>query len=186
MNPLLDVLEDVVQLLDGSGIPYAVMGGLAVRVYGIPRPTYDIDFTVAVPRDRLLSLYSALTDLGYTIPDEYRSGWVHSVAGLPLIKFRTFVGTRGIDIDVFLAETPYQEEVISRRRLNTINGFSAWLVSPEDLILLKLISFRPRDQADIGDVRFTQGPLDESYMRHWADQLGILERLEQVLSQPAL
>jgi hypothetical protein len=28
------------------GMPYAVMGGLAVRVYGLPRPEHDIGFTL--------------------------------------------------------------------------------------------------------------------------------------------
>jgi len=66
---------------------YAVMGGMAVRVYGIPRPTHDIDFTVAVPRDRLPELYAAVQALGYMVPEPYLQGWVDQVAGMPLVKF---------------------------------------------------------------------------------------------------
>ena len=67
-----------------------------------------------------------------------------------------------------------------------MEGVSVWLVTPEDLILLKLASHRPRDVADICDVRFAQGQLDEGYMRMWADRMGIRPQLEQVLAEPAL
>jgi hypothetical protein len=58
-----------------------------------------------------------------------------------------------------------------------------WLVSPEDLILLKLVAARRRDFSDAGDVLFMQGQLDETYMRHWAKELGVLDKLEQVLKE---
>lgn len=40
-------LRDIAAELDRMSVPYAVMGGLAVRVYGIPRATYDVDLTVS-------------------------------------------------------------------------------------------------------------------------------------------
>ena len=58
-----------------------------------------------------------------------------------------------------------------------------WLVSPEDLVLLKLISHRPRDMSDIADVLFTQGQLDAAYLRHWAGELGVGDALERVLAE---
>ena len=47
MNGVAQALHAFVQLFDEMGIPYVVMGGIAVRVYGIPRPTHDVDH---VPR----------------------------------------------------------------------------------------------------------------------------------------
>lgn len=38
-----DVIWDVVDLCDSLKIEYAIMGGMAVRIHGIPRPTYDVD-----------------------------------------------------------------------------------------------------------------------------------------------
>lgn len=57
-----------------------------------------------------------------------------------------------------------------------------WFVTPEDLILLKLLSHRPRDQGDIADVLFVQGQLDETYLRQWAQSLDIADRLEKALT----
>ena len=58
-------------------------------------------------------------------------------------------------------------------------------MSPEDLILLKVLAARPRDIGDIEDVLLAQGDLDEAYMRQWAKELGVAEKLEEVLSQRA-
>jgi hypothetical protein len=78
-----------------------------------------------------------------------------------------------------LAESPFQTEVVARRRRETLEDFDVWLVSPEDLILLKLLAARPRDLADIGDIVFIQGQLDEGYLRQWATVLGVSDALER-------
>jgi hypothetical protein len=184
MSDLAQALNDLARLFETLGTPYALMGGIAVRVYGIPRPTYDVDITLALERSRLPELYRAVRDLGYTVPEEYAGGWVDQVAGLPLVKFRLYLEQRGVDIDVFLAESPFQHQLLARRRREQLDQTPIWLVSPEDLVLLKLLAGRARDIADIGDVLFTQGELDETYMRHWADQLGVLRKLEEILAEP--
>jgi hypothetical protein len=183
MNGLAGALRDFVFVFDRLDVPYAVMGGLAARVHGIPRPTHDVDFTIAVSRERLPEIYRALSEIGYTIPEQYESGWVDQVAGMPLVKARMYLEGHGIDIDIFLAESAFQEELLQRRQREQMYDLSVWIVTPEDLILLKLISHRPRDLIDIGDVLFTQGELDKAYLRHWAERLGTLEELERVLTR---
>jgi hypothetical protein len=64
-----------------------------------------------------------------------------------------------------------------------VEGRQLWLASPEDLILLKLISGRPRDWIDVKDVFFTQDNLDLKYMEHWAKELGIESDLERALAE---
>jgi len=182
MKDLRGTLRELVSLFDELQMAYAVMGGLAVRVYAIPRPTYDIDFTVSIERERLPELYGALRDLGYTVAEVYNSGWVDRVAGMPVVKARLYLEGRGIDVDLFLVESAFQRELISRRRRHQIDDLSVWFVSPEDLVLLKLLSGRPRDLADIGDILFTQGQLDEEYLRQWAQELGVLDPLQRALS----
>ena len=57
------------------------------------------------------------------------------------------------------------------------------VVSPEDLIVLKVLAGRPRDAIDVQDVLFMQGELDRDYMKHWAARLGVLENLEIALGK---
>jgi len=184
MSSLTQSLIELTQLFDRMGFPYAVMGGLAVRAYGIPRATYDIDFTLAIERERLPELYLAVEELGYTVPQPFETGWVDAVGGMPLVKFRLFVDENGIDIDVFLAETEFQKSIISRRRREELDGAVLYLVSPEDLVLLKLIASRPRDVADVHDVLFIQGELDGGYLHEWATRLDITDRLAKILKGP--
>ena len=83
---------------------------------------------------------------------------------------------------MFLAETAFQQEVIARRVTCAVEGQQVSLVTAEDLILFKLIASRPRDLIDVQDIFFTQGDLDEAYMRRWAKELGVAEKLEEVLA----
>lgn len=182
MKDLIAALCEIAELFEKIGAPYAVMGGFAVRLYGIPRPTYDVDFTVALERQRLPAIYRSLEELGYTIPEQYATGWVDIVAEMPVVKVRLYSEGRGIDIDVFLAESAYQRQLLARRRREEVDGRPVWFVSAEDLVLLKLLSYRPRDVADVSNVLFTQGQLDEAYLRRWAEKLGVLPRLEEALA----
>ncbi|MDA1049666.1 MAG: hypothetical protein O3C40_04180 [Planctomycetota bacterium] len=183
MKEVVETLRDIAGIFERLELPYAVIGGIAVRAYGIPRPTYDVDFTVAVLRERLAEVYSAIEDEGYTIPESYQLGWVDSVAGMPLVKFRFYIKDRGVDADIFLAETAFQKKLLTRRRLVETPDGNCWLASAEDLILLKLLASRPRDLVDVQDVLFTQGQLDEDYMRTWAAELGVEDRLRDAISQ---
>ena len=183
MNDLDAALQDVVSTLDALACPYAVMGGLAVRTYGIPRPTRDVDVTVSIDRSRLPELFESLEAKGYTTPEAYQRGWVDEIAGMPLVKLRTYHSTGGVDVDLFLAESEFQRSLIARRRPTPIEDRLIDLVSPEDLVLLKLLAGRPRDRADVGDVLFVQGKLDQDYLRLWAERLGVADELASALAE---
>jgi hypothetical protein len=79
-----------------------------------------------------------------------------------------------------------QREMMRRRVRDELWGMSVSLATPEDLSLLKLLAHRPRDMADIVDIRMVQGDLDEAYMRRWATDLGVSDRLDRALSEPPL
>jgi hypothetical protein len=185
MTDLTAVIHDLVALFDRLCLPYAIMGGIAVRAHGLPRPTFDVDFVLAVPRERLADLFTAIEEAGHTVPDHYRRGWVDSVGGMPLFKVRLFLEGRGIDADFFLMENDFQKEVMSRRMFEEVEGRPVQLITAEDLILFELLAGRPRDLLDIKDIFFMQGQLDEAYMRRWAGPLGVADQLEQALAERA-
>jgi hypothetical protein len=110
---------------------------------------------------------------------------VDTVGGLPVVKFQIWLGEAAIDVDLFLAETNDQREILSRRQRHRTDGLDAWFVSPEDLVLLKLLAGRPKDLVDVGDILFIQGNLDQDYLRRWATQLGISSALEEALRKSA-
>ena len=74
MSDLVRTIHEFAEMFDRLGMPYAIMGGWAVRLYGLPRPTYDIDFTIAAASDRLGELYAEVTGLagrGKSPPDVF-------------------------------------------------------------------------------------------------------------------
>ena len=105
---------------------------------------------------------------------------------MPLVKLRIYLESHGVDVDVFLAESNFQRSLLSRRQSHDYEGRTIAFVSPEDLILLKLVANRPRDLIDVADVLFVQGKLDEAYLRLWAEELGVRPQLDKVLTESQL
>ena len=60
---LFDELRSVVSALDGAGVDYALVGGLAVAVWGAPRATKDID--LLVPEHEIARVTDILKREGY-------------------------------------------------------------------------------------------------------------------------
>ena len=145
MIELSKALDDFSRLFESLGVDYAVMGGIAVRAHGIPRPTQDIDFTAAIDRNRLAEVYGAARRLGYTIPAEFSSDRFDQVAGMPLVRIRRYAEGKGVDVDVFLAESPFQHELLGRARIEQVDDLPIRVVTAEDLILLKLLAHRHPD-----------------------------------------
>ncbi len=177
MTPVEELLCDLVGLLEELDEPYAVMGGWAVRAHGLPRPTYDVDLTVAMDREKLPAFFARIDALGYDVGDQYRGGWLDSVADMPLFKATTFVEGRTLVADIFVAENEFQQSIIARRLRGSIDGLPTWLVTAEDLILMKLVADRIRDRADVQDIMAMNLQLDDAYLDHWAEKLGIADKL---------
>lgn len=109
-------------------------------VHGIPRPTHDLDFTITNDRMRLPELDATVESHGYSVPDTFASGWVDLVAGMPLVRIRKWIRVTTVDVDIFLAESSFQQSVMSRRIQMTVDAIMVWLVSAEDLVLLTAIA----------------------------------------------
>ncbi len=176
-SPVTQALFTLVDLLEALEVPYMVMGGFAVRVWGVPRPTYDVDFTLDADEATLALIYERVDALGFTVPEAFRGGFVDSIRGLAKVKLMLFGEPSPIDIDIFLAGTDYQHTALSRRISAELEERTLLFISPEDLVLHKLIAGRPRDLGDVADVLLVQGRLDVPYMLQWAQPLRVHDLL---------
>ena len=164
-------LAGVARLLDGLRIPYMVIGGFAVTVWGQPRFTADLDMTIqcSVPEQTLIErLLRSLTSL---VADPVR--FVQERRVLPA---RT---SEGIAVDIVFAGLPYEVTAIERAVPVEVAGYSVRICTAEDLIVHKIISSRPRDREDVlGIVRRQGNRLDRSYLAP------IVRELATALDQP--
>ena len=138
------ILGDAIRALDGAGITYGMLGGVASAVLGRPRWTHDADVFVR-PSDATTAL-DALGDAGFktqrTNPNWLFKGIKEGV--LIDILFRA----RG---DIYL-----DDEMIERLVATEFKGVSLKTIPPEDLLIIKAIVH------------------DEETPRHWSDAIAII------------
>ena len=159
-------LAGVARLLDGLRVPYMVIGGFAVTVWGQPRYTADLDLTIhcLVPeRDLIEGLLDSLTPL---VADPLQ--FVRERRVLPA---RTADGTA---VDIVFAGLPYEVAAIERAVPVEVAGYSVRICTAEDLIVHKIISSRPRDREDIRGIVQRRGDrLDRDYLTPIVRELAI-------------
>ncbi len=183
-----EVFRSVVEALEEAALDYGVMGGYAVVTWGVPRATFDIDILVPLGGEGLEPFFAACERRGFEVPDEYRRGWQDRIRDMPLLKVKLFCGGRPVSVDVFLVATPFLASAFSRRALTNLAGIGVQVpvISAADLILFKLMAHRLKDQADVQNILMVQGIPDEPYLRSWARQLGVEERLKEAIAQAGL
>ena len=145
MFDLYEEFNSIVAGLEEHGIDYAVCGGLAMAVHGLPRATVDIDLLILA--ERLEEARSVVRNLGYTI--EAQPMTFHEGA----IEIRRLSKIDPSDGDLlmvdFLLVTPAVEAVWNNRiRVASPKG-SVSVVSREGLIALKSFRRSAQDMADI-------------------------------------
>ncbi len=159
------------EILARSGVAYAVIGAHAVNAWLEPRFTADIDVTAAANAAEMERVTRAFADAGYEVVQRYG---VNAPSGPDFVRFAA--PGNPLVVEIQAAKTGFQQEVI--RRAATSNG-GPRVATPEDLLVLKLIADRPKDQVDLLGLAQLPG-LDWCYVEHWADEWEIRERLDRL------
>jgi hypothetical protein len=178
----LPILEQALNVFRKLGIPLAVGGSWASTFYGEPRNSQDADITVAPFTGKEEELAKALGAEFYCSVDAMRT------ANRDRFSFNLLHMPSGFKVDVFVQkDRPYEIMLIARSRPREIpgsNGVKLEIVSPEDIILLKLEWYRlggeisDQQWRDIRGVLKTQrSNLDDVYLDKWAAELGVADLL---------
>jgi hypothetical protein len=149
--------QTIFKQLNGLGIDYLVVGGLAVNFHGVPRMTYDIDLMVLLEPENILKLVTKLTQWGYRpkvpiepgdLADEMkRESWIHE-KGMKALNFYSETLPIG-EIDIII-DSPIPYERLKARAIKVeLRDEMIPTVSIHDLIELKLRSGRKQDFADV-------------------------------------
>jgi hypothetical protein len=176
-----ELLERIAQNLKIAGIPYMVIGGQAVLLYGEPRLTKDIDITLGADLTRLPDVLSALDSMKlYPLVDPEK--FTRETMVLPCSDPET-----GIRVDLIFSFSPFEQLAISRSRAVRIGDTDVCFASLEDLLIHKLIAGRARDIEDARIILLKNPSAELSYIRHWLAEFSnltnenYLSRLEQIL-----
>lgn len=160
-----ELLSRIGFILTKNKIPYMIIGGQAVLLYGEPRLTRDIDITIGVSTDRLNDILTILKEISLKPLPAHIESFVRETMVLPSMDAKT-----GIRVDLIFSFTPYETQAIERARSVSISGCSIFFASPEDVIIHKIFAGRPRDIEDARTVILKNPDIDTHYIRKWLNE----------------
>ncbi|MFF8837363.1 nucleotidyltransferase family protein [Streptomyces sp. NPDC015130] len=125
---ILETTKEVGAVLKASGLPFALVGGVAVYAHGIPvRLQHDTDF--AVRREDAELATRALRERGIRIVDPPED-W--------LVKARS--GGEEIDLIFALAGRPVTTELLDRAQTLPVDSVHMPVLAPSDLMISRLLA----------------------------------------------
>jgi predicted nucleotidyltransferase len=156
------LLKKVSHQLRKDSIPYMVIGGQAVLLYGEPRLTKDIDITLGVGVRELNKLKETISSLGFKILVERDEEFVERNMVLPTLDEKS-----GIRVDFIFSFSPYERQAIERAKDIKLGRSLVRFASLEDVVIHKVIAGRPRDLEDIKSILLKNQKYDSDYIEKW-------------------
>jgi len=157
-----ELLIKIGTALDEKAIPYMIIGGQAVLLYGEPRLTRDIDVTLGVDVNALPELIEICKKLNLTPLPLDITKFVEQTMVFPVKDDST-----SIRIDFIFSFTSYEKKAIKRAREISIKKTIVKFASPEDVIIHKIFAGRARDLDDVKSILLKNPSVDLPYIETW-------------------
>jgi hypothetical protein len=172
MSQELEILKLVCNSLDRADIPYMLTGSFAANFYAVPRMTRDIDIVVEIlspDREKFFQIFKNdfyVNESSIAEAIEYQ--------GMFNIIHNEFI----FKVDFIIRkDASYRHTEFQRRLRVTLDGTSIWIVSPEDLIISKLLwakdSLSEMQLNDVKNLLLSLKNLDKEYVLKWVQLLGL-------------
>jgi hypothetical protein len=167
-EPLQVTLADAAAFLENEGVPYALVGGMAVSLRGQPRVTADVDMVIAVDVDRALALIERLGQSKFRPLFDGIEEVVERAFILPLRHRSTYV-----KLDLAIGVSGFERQAVARAQPVEVAGSPISVATAEDLLIMKVLAGRPQDEQDVTGLVSAQGErLDWDYCLAVATELG--------------
>lgn len=168
-----DLLSALAEALATIGAPWYLFGAQAALIWGRPRLTADVDVTVRLDPEDPEKLVRALEAHGFELRVGRADDFVRRTRVFPFV----FV-PNGLPVDVVLAGPGLEQAFLSRAIRVRVGPVTVPVLSPEDLIVTKILAGRPKDLEDVRGILFERlAQLDLDSIR------STLGMLEEALSQ---
>jgi predicted nucleotidyltransferase len=177
------LIKKIASGLDKIKVPYMIIGGQAVLLYGTPRLTRDIDITLGVDTDKLSLIKKLCKELHLKILIEKADNFVQETKVLPAEDV-----TSKIRIDFIFSFSFYERQALKRTRRISMLGYPVRFASCEDVIIHKMFSGRAIDEEDVRNIIIkNRGRIDLKYIKKYLlvfDRLlgrkGLFSRFKQL------
>jgi len=138
------VLADAGIVLAKWGNEWFVFGAQAAIFWGRPRYTLDVDVTARLEPEDSAGFCADMERSGFRLKVQDREGFVARTRVLPFIHVAT-----QMKLDVVLAGPGLEELFLQRSVQVDMDGVSIPIVSPEDLVAMKILAGRAKDIEDV-------------------------------------
>jgi len=177
-----ELLKGITSSLEKLKIPYALTGALAVSFYGYPRATHDFDIIVQIqPHKGVVSkLADEFREDFYLSEEAITDAVIHNT----MFNMIHHGSSHKVDLWI-LKDDAYSRESFKRRKSVKIAGKKMYILSPEDIILSKLIWYKESENdkhvRDVnGIMELQKGRIDNKYLKKWAPRLSVLKLLHKI------
>ncbi|HVH58554.1 MAG TPA: DUF6036 family nucleotidyltransferase [Vicinamibacterales bacterium] len=175
-SPVGELLAAFARAMARARIEWYLFGAQAAILNGAARLTADVDVTVRLhPPATVNSLIQAVETQGFSLRASDR-GLIERTRVIPLVHQDT-----AIPVDAILAGPGLEDQFFDRVTEKDVEGARIPVASAEDLLIMKILAARPKDQQDAVAILAAQREtLDLAYARR------TLEMLEEALMQSDL
>lgn len=157
-----NLLKKTARALNKHSIPYMIIGGQAVLLYGEPRLTKDIDITLGIGIEGLTRIAKVISALSLRPLVSNMEEFVRETMVLPVLDEKS-----GIRVDFIFSFSPYERQAIGRAKGIMIGRTEVKFASLEDVIIHKIIAGRPRDMEDVETILIKHQEYDSGYIEKW-------------------
>ncbi len=166
---MFDFLKILIHFFDSNKIPYMLSGSVAMSTYTVPRFTRDFDFVVHLKLPDVPDFMEQFNE-GYYCNEESVRQAINQKGMFNIIDHKS-----GYKADfVILKDEPYRLKEFSRKQLIDFLDMKLYIVSPEDLLLSKLIWIQDMQSAvQMEDIKALSllPKLDRAYIHEWISSL---------------
>lgn len=150
-------IAELLQSLAKEQVQYVLVGGLAVQLHGFMRSTFDINLVLAM-NDENIDRFIAVAKHHGLVPsmpvsiDSLRNygqieQWYRDKGMLAFALREPQIGGSVVDIMV-RPDVPF-DKLMTNAVVGELFALKVWIASIDDLLTMKRIANRPKDQLDI-------------------------------------
>ncbi len=168
---MFNFLRILIQFFEKYNIPYMLSGSMAMSTYTGPRYTRDFDFIVHLKPSDVKLLMEYFKEGYYCEEDAIREA-IEKEGMFNIIDHQS---NYKADF-VILKNNPYRKKEFERRKQVEFLDMKIFLVSPEDLVISKLIWIQElQSSIQAEDIKMLSSlkDLDWSYIYEWISNLNL-------------
>jgi predicted nucleotidyltransferase len=173
------LIKKIAQGLDQEKIPYMIIGGQAVLIYGRPRLTRDIDITLGADTDKFASIEQVCKKLKLKLLTDNPQDFMRDTKVLPVEE-----PDSKVRVDFIFSSTLYEAQAIKNAKQVLIVNYPVKFASCEDVIIHKMIAGRAIDEEDVKSILAkNRDIIDFEYIDKWLSEFSKITEHEGVLAR---